>query len=194
MSTERLIRVLIVDDHAAVRAGVASLVDAEPGLKALEPVGDSFAVAPAVHAQRPDVVVLDFQMHGIDGLTLCREIRRGVLAPAVIIYSAFASRDMVVPAHVAGAAAIVDKGAEPRELTRTIRRVAEGESLLPEPDDAELSAAGHHLSAVEHSMLALLVRHLAPSAIASTLRLDPRDIEELIDGVLRRLVVRGQPA
>ncbi len=159
---------------------------------ALEPVGDSFAVAPAVHAQRPDVVVLDYQLPGLDGLTLCRELRRSVLAPAVIIYSAFTERDMIVPARVAGAAAIIDKATAPRELTLAIRQVASGASLLPTPSDADLSAAGHRLSGVEHALLALLVDETPPGAIATALRLDPRDIGALVDGLLARLVVRGQ--
>lgn len=192
MNTDRPLRVLVVDDHPAVRAGVCALVEAEPGLVALEAVGDSFAVAPAVYAQRPDVVVLDYQLPGIDGLTLCRELRQGVLAPAVIIYSAFTERDMIVPAHVAGAGAIIDKATAPRELTLAIRQVASSASLLPTPTHAELSAVGHRLSAIEQALLALIVDGTPPGSIAIALGLDRRDIDTLIDGLLARLVVRGQ--
>jgi DNA-binding NarL/FixJ family response regulator len=185
--------VLVVDDHPAVRAGVAALVDAEPGLHTVEAVGDAFAVAPAVHAHRPDVVVLDYQLPGIDGLSLCRTLRSAPLPPAVLIYSAFASRDMIVPAHIAGAGALADKALEPRELTLMIRRLADGERLMESPTPDLLDAAGHRLPRQDLPLLGMLTNGVAASEIAEVLGLSVERAHARIDRLLARLVVAHQP-
>lgn len=91
--------------------------------------------------------MLDYQPPSVDGLSLCRELTHGPVAPAVLIDSAFASEAMIVPAHLARTAAIADKATEPRELTARIRRVADGERLLPATTPELLEAAGHRLEA-----------------------------------------------
>lgn len=189
MEHPRPIRVLVVDDHPAVRAGVVALIDAEPGLIAVDAVSDAFAVAPAIHAQRPDVVVLDYQIPGLDGLSLCREIRRGLVPPSVIIYSAFTGREMVVPAHLAGAGAVADKSVEPRELTLLIRRLVAGETLLP-PATAELiDDASHRLRPEDRPLLERLLGPEPAARLAEASGLTRREVEDRVDGMLARLVV-----
>lgn len=191
MTTARAIGVLVVDDHPAVRAGVLALIEAEPGLAALGAVGDGFAVPPAVHKLRPDVVVLDYQLPGTNGLALCRQIRRGPIPPAVLIYSAFASSDMVVPALVAGAGAIADKSIEPRELTATIRRLAVGETLLSMPSRALLRAAAQRLEVDDAPLLEMVLGGVGVGHISASLSITSEEVDERIEMMLSRLVVRG---
>ncbi len=189
MEPQRPIRVLVVDDHPAVRAGVAALVDAEPGLIAVDAVGDAYAVPPAVQAKRPDVVVLDYQLPGVDGLSLCRAVTRQPLAPAVLVYSAFTSREMVVPAHIAGARAIADKAIEPRELTLMIRQLAAGENLLEAPAPDLMEAAAHRLDEEDVPLLGMLVGGVDPAGVAEVLGVSPEATERRVDRLLSRLVV-----
>ncbi len=185
----RPVRVLVVDDHPAVRAGVTALVDAEPGLVAVDAVGDAFAVAPAIHAQRPKVVVLDYQLPGLDGLSVCRQIRRGLLAPCVVIYSAFAGRELLVAAHLAGAGAVVDKTAEPRELTLLIRRLAAGERLLAPVTGDLVEAAAHRLHSEDRPLLRRLLGGEPSARIAEAAGLAVAELDERVDRMLARLVV-----
>ncbi|MBA2348371.1 MAG: response regulator transcription factor [Solirubrobacterales bacterium] len=193
-SRPRPITVLVVDDHPAVRAGVKALIDSEPGMNAVEAVGDAFAVGPAVHKLRPDVVVLDYQLPGLDGLSLCRQLRRGPVPPQVLVYSAFAGRDMEVPGWIAGAGAIADKNIEPRELTLLIRRLSAGERVLTPPEDELVEAAVHRLQAGDVPVLRGLVAGTSPAMVADELGLEPAALDEALDRILGRLVVARDPA
>lgn len=192
MQLERPVSVLVVDDHPAVRAGLRALIDAEPGLLTADTVADAFATAPAVHAHRPDVVVLDYQLAGTDGLTLCREITATSVPPAVLVYSAFAGEHMVIPGLIAGAAAILDKATEPRELTRTIRRVAGGERLLRRPRPETIEAAGYRVGVEDRALLRLLLDHADPTEIGLIAGLDPGEVHRRTDAIFRRLVILEQ--
>lgn len=189
MDRQPQVTVLVVDDHPAVRAGLCTLIDAEPGLVSTGAAGDAFAVAPAVHQQRPDVVVMDYQLPGQDGMSLSRGLSRGPVPPAVLIYSAFADRDMVIPARIAGVRAIVDKGTPPRELAMAIRRVAAGEDLLPPAEPELLADAGHRLPPEDLPLLGMLFNRVATSEIAETLGCSGGDVETRVDAMLARLVV-----
>ena len=129
-----MIRVAVVDDHHAVRLGLRAALLSEPGLEA---VGSATSAAEAdalLYRTRPDVVLLDYQLPGADGLTLCRRIKSDVPAPGVVLYSAFADAAMTVPAIVAGVDAIVHKASQTRDLFDAIRRAARGDTTLPEID------------------------------------------------------------
>lgn len=193
MDPQRQVTVLVVDDHPAVRAGLCSLIDAEPGLVAMGSAGDPFAVPPAVHQQRPDVVVMDYQLPGQDGMSLSRQLARTTVPPAVLVYSAFADRDMVIPARIAGVRAIVDKATAPRDLALAIRQVAEGEDLLPPADPELLSEAGHRLPPEDLPILGMLFNEVPVAGIAETLACSRAEVEERIDHMLARLVV-SRPA
>jgi len=193
MDPSQQITVLVVDDHPAVRAGLRALIDAEPGMTALGDVGDTFAVAPAVYRMRPDVVVLDYQLPGINGLSLCREITAAIRSPAVLMYSAFASRAMLVPARIARAGAIADKGIEPRELTALIRRLAAGENLIADPSAELVAAAAHRLDGEDIPILELLLGGTSLRQIAGQLNIVAADLEQRVDGMLARLTVGSYP-
>lgn len=189
MDPQPQVTVLVVDDHPAVRAGLCTLIDAEPGLVATGDAADPFAVAPAVHHQRPDVVVMDYQLPGEDGMSLSRRLGRAPVPPAVLIYSAFADRDMVIPARIAGVRAIVDKGTPPRELAMAIRRVAAGEDLLPPADQELLAEAAHRLPDDDLPILEMLFDGLSTAAIAQRTDCSSVDVEARVDAMLARLVV-----
>ena len=127
----RIIRVAIVDDHHAVRLGLHTALRSEPGLVPAGTAADAAALAPLLYRSRPDIVLLDYNLPDIDGLTVCREIKAEALLPGVILYSAFADGSMTIPAIVAGADGILNKGVPARELFAAIREAVGGGDALP---------------------------------------------------------------
>jgi len=108
-----MIRLLIVDDHPAMRAGLTAVLRAEPGIIPLGTASSEEDLAPTLTRTKPDVVLLDYHLPGADGLKLCRRLKRDVPAPAVLLYSAYADSAMVVPAILAGADGLLNKRCAP---------------------------------------------------------------------------------
>jgi DNA-binding NarL/FixJ family response regulator len=184
-----VITIAIIDDHPAVRLGLLSALRSEPGL---EPVGSAASAGDAatlLYRTRPDVVLLDYQLPGSDGLTLCRRIKSDVPAPAVIIYSAFADPSMTVPAIVAGADGIIHKGGQTRELFDAIRRAARGDKVLPPISEPLLEAAGQALDPDDLPLLGMLINRTTMADIALTLRIGRPELDQRIAGMLSRLKV-----
>ena len=184
-----MIRVAVVDDHHAIRLGLRAALLSEPGL---EPVGSASTAAEAdvlLYRTRPDVVLVDYQLPGTDGLAVCRRIKSDVPTPGVVLYSAFAEPAMTVPAIVAGVDAIVHKAGHTRDLFDAIRRVARGDSALPEISEPLLEAAGHALDPEDLPLLGMLIHRTPPSEIAATLRVDRPELDRRIGGMLSRLRV-----
>ena len=140
-----MIRVVIVDDHPAVRLGLQTALAAEPGLVPVGTASRAAELAPRLYRVDPDVVLLDYQLPDDDGLTVCRQVTSAEPSPRVIIYSAFADASLTVPAIVAGADGLVHKGVRPQELLEAIRAVAAGGVVLPLVSQPLLDAAGLQL-------------------------------------------------
>ncbi|HYF25875.1 MAG TPA: response regulator transcription factor [Baekduia sp.] len=118
-----MIRVLVVDDHPAMRAGLESVLRSEPGFRCLGAAASADAMWPLVRRHRPDVVVLDVRLGKDDGISLCRELRAEPEAPAVVILTADADPSTVGAATAAGASATLDK-ATPLDVLLDAVRVA----------------------------------------------------------------------
>jgi DNA-binding NarL/FixJ family response regulator len=184
-----LIRVAIVDDHPAVRIGLNAALRAEADI---EPVGSANGAAelePLLYRTRPDVVLLDYHLPGTDGLSICRNIKSHVLAPAVLLYSAFADDSLVVPAILAGADGVVHKSAPPRELYERLCAVARGEGALPPVSPAVLRAAGDALDPEDLPVLGMLVDRTPLSDIADALRIGRAELNRRMTRMLARVKV-----
>jgi DNA-binding NarL/FixJ family response regulator len=186
---QEIIRVAVVDDHDAVRLGLRTALLAEPDLEPVGSAGSAAAAEPLLYRTRPDVVLIDYRLPGVDGLTLCRRIKSEPLAPHVVLFSAFAEPWLTVPAIVAGVDAIVDKSAQTRELFDAIRRAARGALTLPEVSPALLEVAGQMLDPDDLPILGMLVAQTAPAEIASTLRVTRAELDRRIAAMLGRLKV-----
>jgi DNA-binding NarL/FixJ family response regulator len=180
-------RVVVIDPQPAVRAGLAMLLRAEPGLV---PVGDAEGAHDGLELvvrQRPEVVLLDPQLHDGDGLGTCRRLRSLDPAPRVVLYSAGGDPTLPVTARVAGADGLVDKAARPEELFEAIHRVARGDSALPPLNRKQLDAAAHRVEPEDLALLAMLMDRTEPADVAATLRLDRRKLAGRIEKLLSRL-------
>jgi DNA-binding NarL/FixJ family response regulator len=83
-----VIRLLLVDDHPAMRTGLGAVLAAEPGMVVLGAVASADELTPALNRTKPDVVLLDYHLPSSDGLVLCRILKRSAPAPGVLLYSA----------------------------------------------------------------------------------------------------------
>ena len=124
------VRVLLVDDDALVRAGLTMMLAAFDGIEVAGAVADGTEVAAAVNTHRPDVVLMDIRMPGLDGLTATETLRRRRDAPEVIVLTTFDTDDHVVRALRAGASGFLLKHTPPQEIARAVRRVAAGEPMM----------------------------------------------------------------
>jgi DNA-binding NarL/FixJ family response regulator len=185
-----MIRVAIVDDHHALRLGLDTAIRSEPGLVPAGVAATAAELAPVLYRNRPDVVLLDYNLPDVDGLTMCRKIKSEVTAPGVIIYSAFADASMTVPAIVAGADGIVNKGVPARELFEAIREVAGGGDALPPITSELLEAASLTLEEEDLPILGMLIDRTPPHDIADTLRLELPSLRRRIGRMLWRLQPR----
>ena len=113
--------ILLVDDHTIVRQGLRALLEAEDGLEVVGEVGDGRAALDAVQRLRPDVVVMDIAMPGLNGLEATRRIASMPGAPRVIVLSMYADLEHVVHALLAGASGYVRKEDADTELVAAVR-------------------------------------------------------------------------
>jgi DNA-binding NarL/FixJ family response regulator len=182
--------VVVVDDHAAVRLGLSVAISSRPGLVCVGAVPDGELVPGLIQRARPDVVVLDYELPRVNGLELCRQIKSGVPAPAVVIYSAYVDRALTVPALLAGVDGMVHKGAPALELFEAIGAVAAGAGELPEPVPELAEAAAGALEPRDRPVLELLLRRMPRPEVAERLGLSPDALDERIRRMLARLAGR----
>lgn len=181
-----MIRVMIVDDHPALRAGLLTVLRAEPGITA---VGASGATADALTDTRhePDVALVDYNLPDDNGLNLCRRLKARGEAPRVIVYSAHADAALSVSARLAGADGVVDKGAPADLLLDSIRVVAKGGSVFPPPSGATLQSAGQMVEPEDLAILGMATEGTSRPEMAQVLGIDAAELERRIDRMLDAL-------
>ncbi|MEW1753629.1 response regulator [Streptomyces angustmyceticus] len=126
------IKVLLADDQALLRSAFRVLVDSEPDMRVVGEASDGARAYELTRAQRPDVVLMDIRMPGVDGLAATRMISEDpeLTDVRVVILTTFEVDDYVVQSLRAGASGFLGKGAEPDEMLGAIRIAAAGEALL----------------------------------------------------------------
>lgn len=127
-----MIRVVAVDDQALVRMGLRTLLAGEPDIDLVGEAADGAQALRLIRQVKPDVVVLDLKMPGVDGVATLQAITAdpALVAVHVLVLTTFDLEEYVLDALAAGASGFLVKDAEPTELLRAIRVVAAGESLL----------------------------------------------------------------
>jgi DNA-binding NarL/FixJ family response regulator len=179
-----MIRLLVVDDHAAVRAGLIGLLRREPGLVPLGAVGTVAEALREARSLEPQVALIDFQLPDGDGLTLCRELKLLPQPPRVVLYSAFARPALAVAATLAGADGVVDKGVEVDDLFDAIRAVGRGEQALPTLEPEMVSRCTARLDPDDVSIFGMLMSGTTRAEVAAVLNSDEQAVEDRLRAML----------
>ncbi|ASO19357.1 DNA-binding NarL/FixJ family response regulator [Actinoalloteichus hoggarensis] len=197
---ERVIDVLLVDDEALVRVGLRAIIDSQPDLRVVGEAADGVDVVPLVRASRPDVVVMDVRMPGIDGIEATRRLLTGSPdPPRVLVLTTFENDDHVYEALRVGAQGFLLKRAAPEEILRAVRTVAAGDSLLFPAAVRSLVArretparGAPRLTPRETEVLRLLAAGLNNAEIAGRLFLGVETVKTHVRAVLVKLDARDR--
>ncbi len=173
MTAAGKIRVLVVDDHAVVRVGVRTLVNAEVDMEVVAEAGDAPGALAAYQEHRPDVVLLDLRMPDVSGASLIQRLRALDPGARIIVLTSYDAGEDVYQAVRAGAQAYLLKGTFPDGiLEAAIRRVHAGEQVIPAEVAARLAerVAEAPLTPREIAVLELVAKGLSNREIGAVLR------------------------
>lgn len=196
------IRVILADDHPVVRRGLRALLDTLPGVEVVAEAGTGGQAVQVVAAHRPDVVVMDLRMPGMDGVEATRRILRTHPGTAVLVLTMFDEDALVADALRAGARGYLLKGAEQEEIERALRAVAAGEAIfsaaVAERVLGRVSSTGQstvlpRLSSREREVLDLIATGATNAAIAEGLHLSPKTVGNHISAIFAKLGVATRP-
>jgi DNA-binding NarL/FixJ family response regulator len=202
-----MIRVILADDQALVRAGFAALLDAQDDIEVVAQAGDGETTVALTRERRPDVVLMDIRMPLLDGLEATRQIAAdsGLTDVRVIVLTTFELDEYVFEAMRAGASGFLVKHTEPADLVRAVRVVASGEAMLSPGVTRRLIAefairAKEPLAPVELNLLTdrerevvTLVGHgLSNGEIATRLTMSPATARTHVSRAMIKLYARDR--
>ena len=199
VSTTPPIRVLLVDDHAMVRRGLATFIKVFDDLELAGEAASGEAAIELCAQLAPDVVLMDIVMPEMDGVTATRAVRRQFPEIQVVALTSFKDKELVQDALQAGAIGYLLKDVSADTLAEAIRDAHAGRATLsPAAAQALAQAAaqpttpGHDLTARERDVLALLVKGLNNTQIADRLVVSPSTIKSHVSHILSKLGVASR--
>ncbi|WP_298584652.1 response regulator transcription factor [uncultured Kocuria sp.] len=204
------VRVLLVDDQALIRMGFAMVLDTEDDIAVVGEAADGAAALRQVAALRPDVVVMDVRMPGMNGIEATERIIAADPATRVLILTTFDLDEYAFSALRAGASGFLLKDARPAELAEAVRTVARGDAVVSPrvtrrmlelfaphlPGPGEPAAATHPrlgtLTVREQEVLQLLARGMSNAEIAAALFISETTVKTHVGNLLVKLDVRDR--
>ncbi len=196
-----MISVLLVDDHAVLRAGLRSLLDAEPDITVVGEASCGEQAIDLVPERKPNVVVMDLSMPGIGGLEATRRIRALDTGCKVIVLTMHSEQEHLGPVIEAGASGYLTKTRADRELVEGLRVVAQGGAYMPPEAStyivdryvrrAEQPAASElkRLSRREREVLTLTAEGFTAVEIGGRLGVSPKTVDTYRSRVMRKLEI-----
>jgi DNA-binding NarL/FixJ family response regulator len=203
----RALRVLLVDDQPLVRAGLRIMLRADEGFEVVGECSDGAAALAAVATLRPDVVVMDIRMKGMDGIEATRRLRAMPDAPPVLVLTTFDDDAVLSAALRGGAAGFQLKDAPAEELIRAVRAVSDGGAFLDaavtarvlaayrsSPTPMEATASVCDLTSREIEVLRLIGRGATNDEIAQALVIGEATVKSYVGRVFAKLELRDRAA
>jgi DNA-binding NarL/FixJ family response regulator len=206
------IRVLIVDDQDLIRTGFALILDAEPGIEVVGEAGDGAEALKAIALKKPDIVLMDVRMPGIDGIQATTKALRDFPDTKIIVLTTFDLDEYAFAALKAGASGFLLKGMRPAELAGAIRAVSAGDAAvaprvtramlelfapaLPAPGEAAPRGAADprlaKLTERELEVLKILAEGLSNAEIAQRLVVSEATVKNHLGNILPKLGLRDR--
>ena len=190
-------RVLIVDDHQVVRQGLRTFLELQDDMQVIGEAADGDSAVEMARELRPDVVLMDLVMPGMDGIAATEQIVAAGLPTKVIVLTSFTEDDRVFPAIEAGASSYLLKDVTPDALVEAVRAVHRGEARL-HPDIAKKLmervarpngpvGQGVTLSERELDVVRLVAQGLSNHAIAAALFISEKTVKTHVSSILGKL-------
>lgn len=199
------VSILLADDHHIVRMGLRALLEAEPGIEIVAEAADGLEAVRLTESLKPDVLVLDLMMPGLNGLEVTRKVSQVSAGTRVVILSVHANEAYVLEALRHGASGYLLKDTSTEELVYAIKKVAAGERYLSPPIseraidaylDKVLATAPqdpyYSLTDRERQVLHLAAEGLNNTEIAARLSISPRTVESHRANLMHKLGLRSQ--
>ena len=188
------IRVLIADDHAVVRKGLAAIIAQEPDMIVVAQAEDGRAAIDQYRQHRPDVMLLDLRMPSVDAPEAIAIIRQQFRNARIVVLTTFNTDEDIYQSLRAGAMAYLLKGVPPEELLETIRAAHAGQKRIPPEMAAKLTErmSSPELTARELEVLRLLVRGKSNKEIAADLNIEDGTVRAHCNNLFQKLEVNDR--
>jgi two-component system response regulator NreC len=195
--------IVLADDHPVVRRGMRSLLESEPEFSVVDEAGDGLDTVRLVERLRPDVLILDLMMPGLNGLETLRIIRQRSPQTRVVVFSMYSGIAFIGEALKNGAMGYVLKGCEEEHLIRAVREAAAGKRFLCPPvteraieayiEQARTAPLDPHetLTAREREVLQLAAEGATNPEIAARLHISHRTVENHRTSLMRKLRLKN---
>lgn len=195
------VRVLLADDHPVVRAGLHGMLSAEPDLEVVAEAGSGDEAVVLAARYRPDVVLMDLRMPGVDGATATARIAADLPEVKVLVLTTYDTDTDIVRAVEAGAAGYLLKDTPREQLADAVRAAARGETVLAPPVAAKLmtrmrapAPAAATLTARETEVLALVARGRTNADIGRELHISAATVKTHLIRIFAKLEVDDRTA
>jgi DNA-binding NarL/FixJ family response regulator len=188
------IRILLVDDHPVVRAGLASMLSTIPGLAVCGAASTGEEALQLIDLEQPDVLLLDLRMPGMTGIELLKAIRGKPCAPKALVLTSYESDEEIYRAIEAGAQGYLLKSTPQAEIVTAIQAVQSGRHHIPARIAARLAErmVRSALTQRELEILEMVVRGLTNKQIGHALRISENTARNHINSIIRKLDVSGR--
>jgi DNA-binding NarL/FixJ family response regulator len=203
--TDDPVRVLLVDDDDLMRAGLRSVLSSDDTIEVAGEAGDGGEALGRVRETKPDVVLMDIRMPGVDGISATREVLAGSPDVKVVVLTTFEDDDYIFDALSAGASGFLLKRTKPEDLISAIHAVADGDSLLSpsvtrrvidrmatQPVAGLSGARLEKLTPREREVLELIGRGLSNREIAESFVIEESTVKTHVKRILTKLELRDR--
>jgi DNA-binding NarL/FixJ family response regulator len=194
-SSTKVITVLIADDHPVVREGLVAIFKSQKDIKVVAEATDGEEACELCTQLSPDVLLLDLRMPRKDGLQVITEVMsHRATRPRIIVMTTYESEEDVRRALKAGAKGYLVKGSPPQQIREAVRRVAEGESLLPAAIASKLAESMGHpeLSERERQVLQYMASGRSNKEIGQVLYISENTVKAHVKSILTKLDAMGR--